>query len=131
MLLVAFVVTLIVLAATNTRRVTISWVVADAKTPLVFIVVAAGVLGWLAGITTSAISATGPPPAAPSNPSTRWPASHPAPNSTGSIAASEPRGGQATHRVLVTTGVAAARSPITNAAVSHARRRNVGVPFGL
>jgi len=55
LLLVAFVVTLIVLAAANTRRVTISWVVADAKTPLVFIVVAAGVLGWLAGITTSAV----------------------------------------------------------------------------
>jgi|GEM_PF-6482735 len=54
-LLVAFVVTLIVLAAANTRRVTISWVVADARTPLVFIVVAAGVLGWLAGITTSAV----------------------------------------------------------------------------
>ncbi len=54
LLLVAFVVILIVLAAANTRRVTISWVVADAKTPLVFIV-AASVLGWLAGITTSAV----------------------------------------------------------------------------
>jgi uncharacterized integral membrane protein len=55
LLLVAFVVILIVLAAANTRRVTISWAVADAKTPLVFIVVAAGILGWLAGIATSAI----------------------------------------------------------------------------
>ena len=55
LVLIAFVIILIVLAAANTRRVTVNWIVTDARTSLVFIVAAAGVLGWLAGIVTSVV----------------------------------------------------------------------------
>jgi uncharacterized integral membrane protein len=53
--LVALVVIMIALALANTRQVKISWLVGTSHASLVWIILAAAVLGWLAGITTSVI----------------------------------------------------------------------------
>lgn len=54
-LLVALLVVVIALAAANTRQVELSWVVGEGRASLVWIIVAAAVLGWLVGIATSAL----------------------------------------------------------------------------
>jgi uncharacterized integral membrane protein len=54
-LLVAFLVILIALIVANTRRVKISWVFGDSRASLVWIVLAAAVLGWLLGIATAVV----------------------------------------------------------------------------
>src|SRR5690242_5629865 len=51
-LLVVAVVVIIALVAANTRQVKVSWVVGDARTSLVWLVVVPAVAGWLAGIAT-------------------------------------------------------------------------------
>ena len=53
--LVALLVIVIALALANTRQVKISWLVGTSHASLVWIILAAAVLGWLAGITTSVI----------------------------------------------------------------------------
>lgn len=53
--LVAFLVVLIALILSNTRHVKVSWVVGSTKASLVWIMLAAAVLGWLAGIATSVL----------------------------------------------------------------------------
>ena len=54
-LLVAFLVVLIALIVSNTRQVKLDWVVGSTHASLVWIVVVAALLGWLAGIATSVI----------------------------------------------------------------------------
>jgi uncharacterized integral membrane protein len=51
--IVAVLVILIALIVENTRTVTVSWVVGDARTRLIWVIVASGVLGWLAGLATA------------------------------------------------------------------------------
>ena len=53
--LVALLVIMIALALANTRQVKISWLLGTSHASLVWIILAAAVLGWLAGITTSVI----------------------------------------------------------------------------
>jgi uncharacterized integral membrane protein len=53
--LVALLVIVVALAAANTRQVKLSWVVGESQASLVWIILAAAVLGWLLGITTSVI----------------------------------------------------------------------------
>jgi uncharacterized integral membrane protein len=53
--LVALLVIVIALAVANTRRVKLSWVVGTSHASLVWIILAAAVLGWLLGITTSVV----------------------------------------------------------------------------
>ena len=53
--LVAIVVVVIALAAANTRQVKLSWVVGTSHASLVWIILAAAVLGWLLGIATSVV----------------------------------------------------------------------------
>jgi uncharacterized integral membrane protein len=53
--LVALVVVLIALVAANTRQVKLSWVLGSGHASLVWIVLAAAVLGWLVGILTSVV----------------------------------------------------------------------------
>lgn len=53
--LVALLVIVIALAVANTRQVKLSWVVGTSHASLVWIILAAAVLGWLLGITTSII----------------------------------------------------------------------------
>jgi len=53
--LVALLVIVIALAVANTRQVKLSWVVGKSHASLVWIILAAAVLGWLLGITTSVI----------------------------------------------------------------------------
>ena len=48
-------VVVIALAVANTRQVQLSWVVGDSHASLVWIVLAAAVLGWLLGIATSIV----------------------------------------------------------------------------
>ena len=48
-------VVLIALVAANTRQVTLSWVVGTGHASLVWIILAAAVLGWLLGIFTSVV----------------------------------------------------------------------------
>ena len=55
-ILVATTVILVGLIAANTRRVTISWVFGDSRARLVWIIVVAALVGWVAGIATSAIA---------------------------------------------------------------------------
>src|SRR5439155_17582302 len=55
-ILVATTVILVGLIAANTRRVTISWVFGDSRARLVWIIVAAALVGWVAGIATSAVA---------------------------------------------------------------------------
>jgi uncharacterized integral membrane protein len=53
--LVALLVVVIALAVANTRQVKLSWVFGTSQASLVWIILAAAVLGWLLGITTSVI----------------------------------------------------------------------------
>lgn len=53
--LVALLVVLIALVVANTRQVKLSWVVGTGHASLVWIIVAAAVLGWLLGILTSVV----------------------------------------------------------------------------
>jgi uncharacterized integral membrane protein len=53
--LVALLVVLIALVVANTRQVKLSWVVGTGHASLVWIILAAAVLGWLLGIFTSVI----------------------------------------------------------------------------
>jgi uncharacterized integral membrane protein len=53
--LVALLVIVIALAVANTRQVKLSWLVGTSHASLVWIIVAAAVLGWLLGIATSVI----------------------------------------------------------------------------
>ena len=53
--LVALLVLLIALVVANTRQVKLSWVVGTGHTSLVWIILAAAVLGWLLGIVTSVV----------------------------------------------------------------------------
>jgi uncharacterized integral membrane protein len=53
--LVALLVVLIALVAANTRQVKLSWVVGTGHASLVWIILAAAVLGWLLGIVTSVV----------------------------------------------------------------------------
>jgi uncharacterized integral membrane protein len=54
-LLVAALVILILLITANTRSVKLDWVVGSTHASLVWIILAAAVLGWLLGITTSVV----------------------------------------------------------------------------
>jgi uncharacterized integral membrane protein len=54
-ILVATTVVLAGLIAANTRRVTISWVFGDSRARLVWIIVVAALVGWIAGLATSAV----------------------------------------------------------------------------
>ena len=54
-LFVAMLVVLIALVIANTRRVEISWVIGTSEASLVWIIVAAAILGWLLGIATGAV----------------------------------------------------------------------------
>ena len=53
--LVALLVVVIALAIANTRQVQLSWVVGESDASLIWIVLAATVLGWLLGIATSIV----------------------------------------------------------------------------
>jgi uncharacterized integral membrane protein len=53
--LVALLVILIALVVANTRQVKLSWVVGTSQASLVWIILAAAVLGWLLGILTSEV----------------------------------------------------------------------------
>ena len=53
--LVALLVVLIALVVANTRQVKLSWVVGTGHASLVWIILAAAVLGWLLGIFTSVV----------------------------------------------------------------------------
>jgi uncharacterized integral membrane protein len=54
-LLVALLVAVIALAVANTRQVKLSWVVGTGYASLVWIILAAAVLGWLLGIATGIV----------------------------------------------------------------------------
>ena len=53
--LIALLVILIALVVANTRQVKLSWVVGTGHASLVWIVLAAAVLGWLLGVVTSVV----------------------------------------------------------------------------
>ena len=53
--LVALLVVLVALVVANTRQVKLSWVVGTGHASLVWIILAAAVLGWLLGIVTSVV----------------------------------------------------------------------------
>ena len=53
--LVALLLIVIALAVANTRQVELSWLVGTSHASLVWIIIAAAVLGWLLGITTGVI----------------------------------------------------------------------------
>jgi uncharacterized integral membrane protein len=53
--LVALLVILIALVVANTRTVKVSWVVGSTRQSLVWIILAAAILGWLLGIVTSVV----------------------------------------------------------------------------
>jgi len=53
--LVALLVVLIALVLANTRQVKLSWVFSTGHASLVWIILAAAVLGWLLGITTAVV----------------------------------------------------------------------------
>ena len=54
-MLVALLVVLVVLVAKKTRSVKLDWAVGSTNASLVWIIVAAAVLGWLLGIATSVV----------------------------------------------------------------------------
>jgi uncharacterized integral membrane protein len=54
-LLVALLIVLVVLIAKNTRSVKLDWAVGSTHASLVWIILAAAVLGWLLGIATSVV----------------------------------------------------------------------------
>ncbi len=51
----ALLVVVIALAVANTRQVKLSWVFGSGQASLVWIVVAAAILGWLLGLTTGVV----------------------------------------------------------------------------
>jgi uncharacterized integral membrane protein len=51
----ASLVVLVALIVANTRQVKISWVFGSSSTSLVWIIIVAAALGWIAGITTSVV----------------------------------------------------------------------------
>jgi uncharacterized integral membrane protein len=53
--LVALLVVVIALAAANTRQVKLSWVIGTSHASLVWIILAAAVLGWLLGLVTGTV----------------------------------------------------------------------------
>jgi len=53
LLLAAFFVVLVALIVANTRRVKTSWVVGSTRQSLIWIIIVAALLGWLAGLVTS------------------------------------------------------------------------------
>jgi uncharacterized integral membrane protein len=53
--LVAILVVVIALAVANTRQVKLSWVFGTSHASLVWIILVTAILGWLLGITTSAV----------------------------------------------------------------------------
>jgi uncharacterized integral membrane protein len=53
--LVILLVVVVALVLANTRRVKLSWVVGTTQASLVWIILAAAILGWLLGITTSVV----------------------------------------------------------------------------
>src|SRR3954454_15502750 len=53
--LVAALIILVALIAANTRKVKVDWVIGSTRASLVWIVLAAAVLGWLLGIATSVV----------------------------------------------------------------------------
>jgi uncharacterized integral membrane protein len=53
--LVVLLVILIALVVANTRTVKVSWVIGSTRQSLVWIILAAAILGWLLGIVTSVI----------------------------------------------------------------------------
>ena len=53
LLLAAFFVVLVALIVANTRKVKISWVVGSTRQSLIWIIIVAALLGWLAGLVTS------------------------------------------------------------------------------
>ena len=54
-LLVALIVVLVALIAANTRNVKLDWVFGSTHASLVWIILAAAVLGWLLGLATSVV----------------------------------------------------------------------------
>jgi uncharacterized integral membrane protein len=54
-LLVALLVVLVALIIANTRRVEVSWVLGSTHQSLVWIILAAAIVGWLSGIVTSVL----------------------------------------------------------------------------
>lgn len=54
-MLVALLIVLVVLIAKNTRAVKLDWAVGSTHASLVWIILAAAVLGWLLGIATSIV----------------------------------------------------------------------------
>ncbi len=54
-LLVGLLVVLVALVSANTRRVEVSWVFGSTRQSLVWIILAAAIVGWLGGIVTSVI----------------------------------------------------------------------------
>jgi uncharacterized integral membrane protein len=53
--MVALLVVTIALAIANTRKVKLSWVVGTTRASLIWIILAAAILGWLLGIATSVV----------------------------------------------------------------------------
>jgi uncharacterized integral membrane protein len=53
--LVAALVILVLLIAANTRSVKLGWVVGSTNASLIWVILAAAVLGWILGITTSVV----------------------------------------------------------------------------
>jgi uncharacterized integral membrane protein len=53
--IVAALVILIALILANTRRVQVSWVVGDARTSLIWVIVVSALVGWLGGIATAVL----------------------------------------------------------------------------
>jgi uncharacterized integral membrane protein len=53
--LIALLVVTIALAVANTRQVKLSWVIGTTRASLVWIILAAAILGWLLGIATSIV----------------------------------------------------------------------------
>lgn len=54
-ILVAALVIVIALVIANTRRVEVDWVVGTTHASLIWVILVAGVLGWLLGLTTSIV----------------------------------------------------------------------------
>ena len=54
-LLAALLVVLVALVTANTRRVEVSWVFGSTRQSLVWIILAAAIVGWLGGIVTSVL----------------------------------------------------------------------------
>jgi uncharacterized integral membrane protein len=53
--LVALLIVLVALVVANTREVEVSWVLGSTQQSLVWIILAAAIVGWLAGIVTSVL----------------------------------------------------------------------------